>query len=184
MHLDAFVGIFLTRLSFFLRKSKKESSIMRSIMFVFLFLLAGCSWGGKHINPLNPDVRSSLFIKSVSVAWSEGAVNKNNSKSINEKQKLDDLTAGIKKAVEFNFVNSPSGSEAASIIITLNEGGTSHASGSAAVVRERDRAILVTYDISAISKRSGFMQMVQGKDSKISEVSTIFASLLYREFYT
>lgn len=156
---------------------------MRSIIFATLFLLVGCSFGGKYVNSLTPDVRNSLFIKSVDVVWDEKAIAKNASRSTVEQQKLEDLTIAIKKNVELAFENSPSGSEAASIKITLISGSTSNASGSAIILRDSDGAALATYDINAVSDRSGFMKMVQGKDSKINEVSTNFSSLLYREFF-
>lgn len=156
---------------------------MRSIIFATLFLLAGCSFGGKYVNSLTPDVRNSLFIKSVDVVWDEKAIAKNVARSTVEQQKLEDLTIAIKKNVELAFENSPSGSEAASIKITLIAGSTSNASGSAIILRDSDGAALANYDINAVSDRSGFMKMAQGKDSKINEVSTNLSSLLYREFF-
>jgi outer membrane murein-binding lipoprotein Lpp len=154
--------------------------MIRIFTVVLGFLaLAGCASSGPYVNPLSADIRESVFVQSIEV--DTGQLKPTNSADVIEKRKL--MAEEIKRQLGETFRNRPSGAKPTKMVVKLTDADTAFLRGDVNLIDGATGQNIVTYNVLGTVKRTGFSQLVQGKDSKIRQVVEVFNADLTDSFF-
>ncbi len=145
---------------------------MRKLLFIILvsLIVSGCAGGARYINALSAQSRDSIFIKSVEVDMTGLKPTQDASELEIRKQISEELILVMKE----RYSSYPSGKDAAKIVIKPSRLNTALIDSTTVIIRESDQVMLANYSVSAMVRRSGFFKIVQGKNSKITQITSLF----------
>lgn len=142
--------------------------------------LAACAGSQPFINPLTPDVRDSIFIKNVAVDMTAlDAANKSGAPLSEDKLEIRRLfDVQLKESISAAFQDRPAGTDPVTAVVNISQLGTNNLTARVDIVRAGNGERLASYDINAFADRSGFLKLVQGKESKVNQVVEEFTETL------